>query len=318
MIFRTSDIGIKSAVEVLRRLSGHSGSQLTAYGIRHIAGCVVHDSLCIVCDGAVFRGIGDIRRCLLCLRGLAFFIRDFRHGRILGIDLMILILPILVLNLEAILCRSDFRIGLIAVLVSRIAFDAIRGLARIGAIFLRIFGFGRDTICCHIRTSFCPVRGVPVFGIIDRPFFIMGELALGGMAMICYFSQIRNPIRRDGGSTIMLFTGCCFQLIIFQVDLAYIELAIDRQVFLCGDIFFKCCFAFRGQFVIERGLASDTELAADGSIPRGLDSFSRQILHATHIPAVVHSHFAFDGGLGVFRVPFDTAGAVIDFPDFGI
>ena len=37
---------------------------------------------------------------------------------------MILNLPILVLNLEAILCRSDFRIGLVAVLVSRRALDA--------------------------------------------------------------------------------------------------------------------------------------------------------------------------------------------------
>ena len=49
----------------------------------------------------------------------------------------------------------------------------------------------------------------------------------------------------------------------FHVDLAYIELAIDRQVFLYGDIFLKCCFAFRGQFVIEHGLASDTELTVD-------------------------------------------------------
>ena len=247
----------------MQLIATDGGREITAYGIRHIAAGVVHDILCIVCDGAILSGIGDIFRCLLRLRGRARRILDFCHGRIHGIDLMILILPILVLNLEAILCRSDFRIGLVAGLVSRIALDAICGLARIGVISLRIFGFGLDTICCHIRTGFCPVRGIPVFGIIDRPFFIMGELALGGMAMICYFSQIRDPIRRDGGSTIMLFAGCCIQLIIFQVDLAYIELAIDRQVFLYGDIFLKCCFAFRGQCAIERGIAIDTELAVD-------------------------------------------------------
>ena len=103
-----------------------------------------------------------------------------------------------------------------------------------------------------------------------------------------------------------------------QVDLAYIELAIDRQVFLYGDFIFKCRLAFRRQCAIQCSLAADTECAADGSIPCGVDGFSRQILHAIHIPAVVHGHFAFDGGLGVFRVPFDTAGAVIDFPHFGI
>ena len=59
MIFLTSDIGIKSAVEVLRRLSCHGGGQLAAYGIRHIAGGVVHDILCIVCDSAVFGSIGN-------------------------------------------------------------------------------------------------------------------------------------------------------------------------------------------------------------------------------------------------------------------
>ena len=136
---------------------------VAAYGIRHITGGVVRDILCFVCDGAFFSGVRDIFRSLLRLRGRARLIRDFRHGRILGIDLMILILRILVLDLEAVLCRSDFRIGLVAVLVSR---------------------------------------------VIERPFFIMGKLALGGIAvLICYFSPIRNPIRRDGGSTIIFFTG---------------------------------------------------------------------------------------------------------------
>ena len=241
MIFLTSDIGIKSAVEVLRRLSCHGGGQLAAYGIRHIAGGVVLNIHCIVFDGAFLSGISDIELILLC-RGLTVFTLD---GFIIS------------------LCRIDGTIGILTIFIFQIGLVFAGGLARIGAISLRIFGFGLDTICCHIRTGFCPVRAVPVFGIIDRPFFIMGELALGGMAMICYFSQIRNPIRRDGGSTIMLLAGCCIQLIIFQVDLAYIELAIDRQVFLYGDIFLKFCFAFRGQCATERGIAGDTERAAD-------------------------------------------------------
>ena len=195
------------ASDFVQLIAADGGLEIAAYGIRHIAARIVHDILCIVCDSTIFCSIGDIKCSLLRLRGLAVCIRDFRHGLIQGIDLMILILPILVLNLEAILFRSDFRIGLVAVLVSRIAFDAFCGLARIGAISLRIFGFGLDTICCHIGSGFFPVGGVPVFGIIKRPFFIVGELALGGIAMLCYFSQIRNPIRRDGGSTIMLFTG---------------------------------------------------------------------------------------------------------------
>ena len=226
MIFLTSDIGIKSAVEVLRRLSCHGGGQLAAYVIRHIAGGVVLDIHCIVFDGALFSGIGDIELILLC-RGLTVFTLD---GFIIS------------------LCRIDGTIGILTIFIFQIGLVFAGGLARIGAISLRIFDFGIDTICLHIRAGFCPVRAVPVFGIIDRPFFIMGELALGGMAMICYFSQIRDPIRRDGGSTIMLFAGCCIQLIIFQVDLAYIELAIDRQVFLYGDIFLKCRVLLRFQF----------------------------------------------------------------------
>ena len=140
MIFRTIDGGIKSAVEVLRRLSCHGGFKL-AIAFCSLAGhsrlhgrCRVHDILCFVCDGAIFRGVLDIRRSLLRLRGRARRIRDFRHGRILGIDLMILILPILVLNLEAILCRSDFRIGRVAGLVSHRAIDTFCGLLMVALI----------------------------------------------------------------------------------------------------------------------------------------------------------------------------------------
>ena len=289
MIFRTLDMGIKSAVEVLRRLSCHGGGQLAAYGIRHIAGGIVHDILCIVCDGAILSGIGDIfagivldilcivfngalfsdigdiLRSLLRLRGRARRIRDFRHGRILGIDLMILILPILVLNLEAILCRSDFRIGLVAVLVSRRAIDAFCGLARIGAISLRIFGFGLDTICCHIRAGFCPVSRVALLRIGFAALFRMGELALRGHTALFHLSVMSDTVCGNRSRAIMNRT-IRVRLLVLHGNLAYIELAIDRQFFLYGDIFLKFCFAFCGQFVIERGLFIDTERAIDRGI----------------------------------------------------
>ena len=285
MIFLTSDIGIKSAVEVLRRLSCHGGGQLAAYGIRHIAGGVVHDILCIVCDGAVFGCIGNSIRFHLNGRFLPICRSDIMpnlisslidgagafligHRCLFSIYRLFIgqrfIIPICILVLDrngVSFCRFLFKIGFIS--IDKLLLALGRSLRISMPIPSRIFHLVRHTICCHIRTGFCPVRGVPVFGIIDRPFFIMGELALGGMSMICYFSQIRDPIRRDGGSTIMLFAGCCIQLIIFQVDLAYIELAIDRQVFLYGDIFLKFCFAIRGQCAIERGRAGDTERAVD-------------------------------------------------------
>ena len=44
MIFRTLDSGIKSAVEVLRRLSCHGGFKLAAYGIRHITSSIVRNT----------------------------------------------------------------------------------------------------------------------------------------------------------------------------------------------------------------------------------------------------------------------------------
>ena len=304
MIFRTSDIGIKSAVEVLRRLSCHGGSQLAAYGIRHIAGGVVHDILCIVCDstilsgvldisagivlnihcivfnGALFSDIGDILRSLLRLRGRARRIRDFRHGRILGIDLKIRILPILVLNLDAILCRSDFHIGLVAVLVSHIAIDVFCGLTRIGAISLRIFGFSLDTIRCHIRASFCPVSRVALLRIGFAALFRMGELALRGHTALFHLSVMSDTVCGNRSRAIMNRT-IRVRLLVFHGNLAYIELAIDRQIFLYGDIFLKFCFAFCGQCAIERGLFIDTERAIDLSILEA--GFTSHIERAIHI-----------------------------------
>ena len=291
---------------------------VAAYVIRHIAGGVVHDILCIVCDSAVFGCICNSIRFHLNGRFLPICRSDIMPNLIsslidgagafvIGHRCLFSIyrlfigqrfrIPscILVLDRNGVsFCRFLFKIGFIS--IDKLLLALGRSLRISMPISSRIFHLVRHTICCHIRTGFCPVRAVPVFGIIDRPFFIMGELALGGMAVLCHFSQIRNPIRCDGGSTIMLFTGC-FQLIIFQVDLAYIELAIDRQVFLYGDFIFKCRLAFRRQCAIQCSLAGDTECAADGSIPCGRDRFSRQILHIFDIALVIYFDNAFDGGL---------------------
>ena len=52
-----------------------------------------------------------------------------------------------------------------------------------------------------------------------------------------------------------------------------------------------------GNAAIVRGIAGDTELAADGSIPCGRDRFSAQILHIFDIALVIYFDNAFDGGL---------------------
>ena len=287
---------------------------------------------------------------------------------------MILIIPILVLDLEAILCRSDFRIGLVAVLVSRIAFDAICGLARIGAIFLRIFDFGRDTICLHIRTGFCPVGRVALLRIGFAALFRMGELALRDLTALFHLSDMSDTVCGNRSSASMNRT-IRVRLLVFHSDLVRLELALDFEIILHGHLIFECRFAFHGQCTIhirlfERGLFIDTERAidrgileisiaaghvqtfihirrfieirfsvyrhrvrpirraegdvafkvgcashieraTDGHIACGVDGFSRQSFHATHIPASVHGHFVFDGGLGVFCVPFNSAGPII-------
>ena len=175
---------------------------------------------------------------------------------------------------------------------------------------IRVCHLVRHTICCHIGIGFFPVGVVPVSGMIERPFFIVGELALGGIALLCYFSQIRNLIRRDGGSTIMHFT--VFQLIIFHGDLVYIELAIDRQVFLYGDIFLKCRVLLRGQCAAdrgileagftshiertERGIACDRELIIHGHVAlevRSISHVQRACVHSASVYAAVCSHFTF-------------------------
>ena len=264
------------------------------YGIRHIAGGVVHDILCIVCDGAVFGCIGNSFRFHLNGRFLPICRSDIMpnlisslidgagafvigHRCLFSIYRLFIgqgfIIPICILVLDrngVSFCRFLFKIGFIS--IDKLLLALGRSLRISMRIPSRICHLVRHAICCHIGSGSFPFAGeLLVFGIIERPFFIVGELALGGIAiLICYFSPIRNPIRLDRGSTIIIFTGW-FQLFMLQVDLAYIELAIDRQVF-----------------------------------------------HATHIPVFVHGHFAFDGGLGVVCVPCDTAGAVIRFREFAI
>ncbi len=166
---------------------------------------------------------------------------------------MVLILPILVLDLEAILCRSDFRIGLVAVLVSRIALDAICGLARIGAIFLRIFDFGRDTICLHIRTGFCPVGRVALLRIGFAALFRMGELALRDHTALFHLSVMSDTVCGNRSSASMNRT-IRVRIGVFHGNLVRLELALDFEILLHGHLIFEC------------GLAGDTERAADRGI----------------------------------------------------
>ena len=91
-------------------------------------------------------------------------------------------------------------------------------------------------------------------------------------------------------------------------------IACHSELLIHAHVFLKFRFTFRGQCtidirILEAGFTRHRE-RADVSFSCG-DGFSRQPLHATHIPVFVHGHVAFDGGLGAFRVPFDTLGPII-------
>ena len=308
VIFRTSDFGIKSAVEVLRRLSIDSGIKLAiafcslAAHSRIHGICIVHDMVCIVRDGAVFRGIGDIRRSLLCLRGLAVSIRDFRHRRILGIDLMILILPILVLDLEAVLCRSDFRIGLVTVLVSHIAIDTFCGLlivamiarCSIGKAYFVLFyiegGRARNCLSCPINYKI--LRGY--FAMIDFSVVIGRRV------------PENHLVRGDGTSDFQIAINRGF----FQIGLPIGHVQTVIHLYRCIEIRVS---VYRHRV---RRIRAEDDVAFKVSIPCGRDRFSRQPLHIFDIALLIHFDTAFDGGLSLLRVTCDTAGAFICFHDF--
>ena len=204
---------------------------VAAYGIRHVTGGVVHDILCIVCDGAVFGCIGNSIRFHLSGRFLPICRSDMitnlisslidgagafviSHRCLFSIYRLFIgqgfIIPscILVLDRNGVsFCRFLFKIGFIS--IDKLLLALGRSLRISMLIPSRICHLVRHAICCHIGSGSFPFAGeLLVFGIIERPFFIVGELALGGIAiLICYFSPIRNPIRRDRGSTIIIFTG---------------------------------------------------------------------------------------------------------------
>ena len=293
MIFRTSDIGIKSAVEVLRRLSCHGGFKLAIafcslaghsriHGLRlvgNISTGIVHDIFRIVCDGAVFRGIGDIRRGHFRLRFLTVLTNHRFCDTIpflLGIALVTVFVLRVTINAFAILAS---RRG-IPLFISQCILRIRRGLGKGIVIALGVLCNIFHSISSDIGSGFFPVSIIAFFCIGSRTFFIMSEFAFCFDTIpIGYFSIIRNTIRRNGSSTVML-VPITIQFVILHGNLAYIELASDRQVFIYGDIFLKFCFAFHGQFVTERGLASDTERAAD----RGI----LEVGFASHIERTIH------------------------------
>ena len=59
LLYHASHILGLGASDFVQLIAADGGREIAAYGIRHIAGGVVHDILCIVCDGAVFGCIGN-------------------------------------------------------------------------------------------------------------------------------------------------------------------------------------------------------------------------------------------------------------------
>ena len=213
---------------------------IAADGRGQIAGGVVHDILCIVCDGALLSGIGDIELILLC-RGLTVFTLD---GFIIS------------------LCRIDGTIGILTIFIFQIGLVFAGGLARIGAISLRIFDFGIDTIRCHIRAGFCPVSRVALLRIGFAALFRMGELALRDHTALFHLSDMSDTVCGNRSSASMNRT-IRVRIGVFHGNLVRLELALDFEILLHGHLIFECCFAFHGQFVIKLGLAGRMECTSN-------------------------------------------------------
>ena len=221
------------------------------YVIRHIAGCIVHDILCIVCDGAVFGCIGNSIRLHLngrflpsrsdIMPNLISSLIDGAGAFVIGHRCLFSIyrlcigqrflIPICILVLDrngVSFCRFLFKIGFIS--IDQLLLGLGRSLIISMRIPIRVCHLVRHTICCHIGSGFFPVSSITFFGIGSRTFFIMSEFAFCCDTIpIGYFSIIRNTIRRNGSSTVML-VPINIQFVILHGNLAYIELTIYRQV----------------------------------------------------------------------------------------
>ena len=236
------------ASDFVQLIAADGGGQIFAYGIRHIAGGIVYDILCLVCDGTILRGIGDIEVILLC-RGLTVFALD---GFIIS------------------LCRIDGTIGILAIFVFQVSFVFARSLgSRAGVAILvcdDIFGLCLR-LCAVVRVVpilhiiHDDIRGLLMEALIARctigkAYFVLFCIEGGraGNRLSCpidykilrgYFPMI------DFGVVIGRFVS---ENHLIRGDSAGdFQIAINRGVFQIGrafdrDIFLKCRILLRGQF----------------------------------------------------------------------
>ena len=160
-----------------------------------------------ISDGAVFRGIGDIRRGHFRLRLLTVLPNHRFCDTIpflLGIALVTVFVLRIAIDAFAILASGRG----IPLFISQCILRFRRGLGEGIVIALGVFGYIFHSISGHVGSGFFPISSIALIGIGSRTFFIMSECAFCCDTIpIGYFSSIRNTIRRDGGSTVILFTG---------------------------------------------------------------------------------------------------------------
>ena len=147
VIFRTSDSGIKSAVEVLRRLSCHGGGQLAAYGIGHVTGGVVRNTSIFLhftrsFDFAIFVIYG--RRNTACFLLSGTLIAIFAGHCIFCT------------------CCSLSQFVFVSIFISRSSYFAIRCdiffIPKCFATFGLLYGI-LDIVRCYFRATFCHIPG---------------------------------------------------------------------------------------------------------------------------------------------------------------
>ena len=170
-------------------IAAYRGSQIATYGIGHVASSIIDNIFRIIGDGTILCRIGDIGRShfRLC------FCTIFANHRfcdtipfLLGIALVTVFVLRIAINAFSILASGRS----ISVFVCQNILRIRRSLGEGIVIVLGVFGYICYPISSYIGSGFFPISGGPVFGMIERPFFIVGELAFCGIAVLCHFSQI--------------------------------------------------------------------------------------------------------------------------------
>ena len=167
----------------------YRGSQIATYGIGHVASSIIDNIFRIIGDGTILCRIGDIGRShfRLC------FCTIFANHRfcdavtfLLGIALVVIFVLRKAIDAFTVLARGRS----ISIFVFQDILRIRRSLGEGIVIALGVFGYIFYTVSGYIGSGFFPISGGPVFGMIERPFFIVGELAFCGIAVLCHFSQI--------------------------------------------------------------------------------------------------------------------------------